>query len=53
MFRAIKQHAKGTYHGKQKHGILVLKTKNKTPLMNQFQRSTEKMLESMQTWQVI
>ena len=53
MFRAIKQHATGTYHGKQRHGMLVLNTKNKTPLLSKFQRSTEKMVGSMQTWQVI
>ena len=49
MFRAIKQHATGTYHGKQRHGKLLLKAINKTP----FQRSTEKMVASMQTWQMI
>ena len=26
MFRAIKQHATGTYDGKQRHGMLILKT---------------------------
>ena len=51
MFRAIKLHATRTYHGKQMHGMLILKTKNKTPLLNLFQRSTEKMVASMQTWQ--
>ena len=53
MFRAIKQHVTGTYHGNQRHGKLILKTKNKTPLLNLFQRSTEKMVASMQTWQMI
>ena len=53
MFRAIKQHATGTYHGKQRHGVLVPKTKNKTPSMNLFQRSTENMVGSMQTLQMI
>ena len=31
MFRAIKQHVTGTYNGKQRHGMLIIKTKNKTP----------------------
>ena len=53
MFRAIKQHATGTYHGKQRHGMLVIKEINKTLLLNLFQRSTEKMVGSMQTWQMI
>ena len=53
MFRASKQHAIGTYHGKQNHGILVEKEKNKTPLLNFSQKCTEKMVASMQTWQVI
>ena len=53
MFRAIKQHAIGTYHGKQRHGMLLIKEINKTPLLNLFQRSTENMVASMQTWQVI
>ena len=53
MFRAIKQHVTGTLHGKQSHGMLILNTKNKTTLPNLFQRSTEKMVASMQTWQVI
>ena len=53
MFRAIKQHATGTYDGKQRHGMLILKTKNKTPLLNLSQRSTEKMVASMQTWQML
>ena len=53
MFRAIKQHATGTYHGNQRHGMLLLNAINKTPLPNLFQRSTEKMVASMQTWQMI
>ena len=53
MFRAIKQHVTGTYHGKQRHGVLILKTKNNTPLLNLLQRSTENMVASMQTWQMI
>ena len=53
MFRAIKQHVTGTYHGKQRHGMNLLIAKNKTSLLNIFQRSTEKMIGSMQTWQMI
>ena len=53
MFRAIKQHVTGTYHGKQRHGMLILKTNNKTPLLNLFQRSAEKMVASRQTWEMI
>ena len=53
MFRAIKKHVTGTYHGNQRNGKLILKTKNKTPLLNLFQRSIEKMVASMHSWQVI
>jgi len=41
MFRAIKQHATGTYHVKQRHGMLILKTKNKTPLLDMSQKGIE------------
>ena len=53
MFRAIKQHATGTYQGKQMHGMIVLRTKNNTQLLNLSKRSTENMVASMQTWQMI
>ena len=32
MFRAIKQHVTGTYHGKQRHGMKLLKALNKKAL---------------------
>ena len=32
MFRAIKQHVTGTYHGKQRHGMNLLKAYNKKSL---------------------
>src|SRR5215216_6492122 len=53
MFRASKQHATGTYHGKQRHGMLVIKVYNKTPLLRFSQICTENTVASMQTWQVI
>ena len=53
MFRAIKQHVTASYHGKLEHDMLVIKSLNKTPLINLFQRSTEKMVVSMQTWQMM
>ena len=52
MFRASKQHVTGTYHGKQRHGMLVLHALNKTHLVNMLQKPTEMMIASMQTWQV-
>ena len=33
MFRAIKHHATGTYYRNQRHGMLILNTKNKMPLL--------------------
>ena len=42
MFRAIKQHATGPYHGKQRHGMLLLKTKNKSPLLTMSQKINKK-----------
>ena len=47
MFRAIKQHARGTYYGKQRHGMLLLNALNKTPLMNMSQKGTEDMMAPM------
>ena len=52
MFRASKQQATGTYHGKQRHGMLVLHALNKTHLVNMLQKPTEMMIASMQTWQM-
>ena len=49
MFRAIKQKTTGTYHGKQRHGMIVIKALNNTYLLNLFQISTENMVGSMQT----
>ena len=37
MFRAIKQ-ATGTYHGKQRHGMNLLMTDNKSPLLTMSQK---------------
>ena len=47
MFRAIKQHVTGTYHGKQRHGMLILKTKNNTPLLTMSQKGSENMMAPM------
>ena len=53
MFRASKLQVIANYHGKLKHGVLVLNALNNTSLLNLFQRSTENMVAFMQTWQVI
>ena len=47
MFLARKQHAKGTYHSKQRHGLLLLNALNKTPLLNISQKGTKDMMEPM------
>ena len=38
MFRAIKQHVTGTYHGKQRHGMNLLIAQNKSPLLTMSQK---------------
>ena len=48
-----KLYATETYYGTQDHGMIVLNALNKTPLLDLSQRPTEKMVASMQTWQVI
>ena len=53
MFRAIKQHVTGTYHGKQRHDMNLLNAYNKSPLLTVSQKGSEKMVASMQTWQMI
>ena len=47
MFRASKEHGTGTYHGNQRHGMLLLNALNKTPLMNMSQKGTEGMMAPM------
>ena len=47
MFRASKQHATGTYHGKEEHGMLVLDALNKTPSLNMIQKGSENTIASM------
>ena len=47
MFRAIKQHVTGTYHGKQKHDMLLIKSKNKSPLQTMSQKKSEDMMTPM------
>ena len=49
MFMPSKLDATGTYYITQDHGMIVLNALNKTPLLNLFQRPTEKMVASMQT----
>ena len=44
MFRAIKQHVTGTYHGKQRRGMEVLKELNKSPLVTISQKGSENMM---------
>ena len=43
MFRVIKQHVTGTYHGKQRHGMNILIAYNKSPLLIISQKGTENM----------
>ena len=38
MFRAQKLHAAGTYHGKARHGMKLLKAYNKIPLVTMSQK---------------
>ena len=47
MFRAIKQHVTGTYHGKQRHGMKLLKAYNKSPLLTISQKGSENMMAPM------
>ena len=47
MFRAIKQHVTGTYHGKQRHGMNLLKAYNKSPLLTISQKGSEDMMTPM------
>ena len=47
MFRAIKQHVTGTYHGKQMHGMNVLIAYNKSPLLTMSQKGSENTFASM------
>ena len=44
MFRAIKQHVTGTYHGKQRHGMVLLKAQIKSPLVTISQKGSENMM---------
>ena len=47
MFRAIKQHATGTYHGKQRHGMNLLIAYNKSPLLTKSKKGSEDMIAPM------
>ena len=47
MFRAIKQHATGTYQEKIKHGMILIKAYKKFPLLNMSQKGTEDMMAPM------
>ena len=47
MFRAIKQHTTVIYHGKIKHGMILIKAYNKSPLLNMSQKGTEDMMSPM------
>ena len=47
MFRAIKQHVTGTYHGKQRHGMNLLIAYNESPLLTMSQKGTENMMAPM------
>ena len=47
MFRAMKQHVTGTYHGKARHGLKLLKAYNKNPLVTISQKGSENTIASM------
>ena len=47
MFRAIKQHVTGTYHGKQRHGMILLNAYNESPLLTKSQKGSEDMMVPM------
>ena len=47
MFRAIKQHVTGTYHGKQRHGMNLLNAYIKSPLLTISQKGSENMMAPM------
>ena len=47
MFRASKQHATGTYHGKARHGMKLLKGYNKSPLLTISQKGSEDTMATM------
>ena len=47
MFRARKLHATGTYHGKARHGMKLLKAYNKSPVVTMRQKGSENTIASM------
>ena len=47
MFRVQKQHATGTYHGKARHGMKLLKAYNKSPLLTISQKGPENTMATM------
>ena len=47
MFRAIKQHVTGNYHGKQRHGMNLLIALKKSPLLTMSQKGSEDMMAPM------
>ena len=51
IFRAWKLHATGTYHGKERNGMELLKAYNKSPLVTLSQKGSENTIASMWTWQ--
>ena len=42
MFRAIKKHVTGNYHGKQRHGMLVIKNKEQNSLTELIPKTNRK-----------
>ena len=53
MFRDIKQHVTGTYHGKKRRGMNLLISCNKSPLLTMSQKGSEDMMAPMSTWQIV
>ena len=47
MFRASYQHATGTYNSKTRHGMILLKSYNKRPLVTISQKGPENMMAPM------
>ena len=47
MFRARNQHATGTYRGKSRRGMKILKAYNNSPLVTMSQKGSENTITSM------
>ena len=53
MFRAIKQHVTRYYHRNLRHGMILLKAYNKSPLLTMSQKGIENAQKDMGRLQII